>query len=187
MTTETRGQAGDHELVARFRLDAEEFTTVYDRYFREVYLYAAGRLDTQAGEDIAAETFCLAFRDRDRFDPARGGLRPWLFGIATNLVARHRRKEARHYQALARAGTEPPADSHEGRVVDAVAALHMRPQLARALAALNRGERDVVTLVSLAELTHQEVAEALGVSYGTVGSRLNRARKKIHKMMGHQP
>ncbi|WP_214325777.1 RNA polymerase sigma factor [Nonomuraea sediminis] len=186
MTTETRGQAGDHELVARFRLDAEEFTAVYDRYFQQVYTYAAGRLDVQAGEDIAAETFCLAFRDRDRFDPARGGLRPWLFGIATNLVARHRRKEARHYRALARAGAEPPADSHEGRVVDVVAARGMRPGLASALAALNQGERDVVTLVSLADLTHQEVAEALGISYGTVGSRLSRARKKIHEMMGQQ-
>ncbi|MFI7618232.1 hypothetical protein ACIBP6_44130 [Nonomuraea terrae] len=57
MTTETRGQAGDEELVAPFRMDAEEF----DRYFREVHLYAAGRLDVQAGDDIAAETFRLAF------------------------------------------------------------------------------------------------------------------------------
>ncbi|MFI6484628.1 RNA polymerase sigma factor [Nonomuraea sp. NPDC050663] len=99
----------DDELVAHFRLDAEEFTAVYDRYFREVYLYVAGRLDVQVGEDIAAETFCLAFRDRERFDPSRGGMRPWLFGIATNLIARHRRKEARHYRMLAaRAPSLPP-------------------------------------------------------------------------------
>lgn len=186
MTTETHGRAGDDELVARFRLDAEEFTAVYDRYFRDVYLYASGRLDTQAGEDIAAETFFLAFRDRERFDTARGGLRPWLFGIATNLIARHRRKEARHYRALAKTGLEPPDGSHEAHVVDSVAAQHLRPALARALAALNRGERDVVLLVSLADLTHQEVAEALGISYGTVGSRLSRARMKIHKTMAQE-
>ncbi|MFI6904630.1 RNA polymerase sigma factor [Nonomuraea sp. NPDC050394] len=183
MRTESPGRVDDDELVGRFRQDAEEFTAVYDRYFREVYLYVAGRLDVQIGEDLAAETFCLAFRDRERFDPARGGLRPWLFGIATNLIARHRRKEARHYRALARSGEEPPAGSHEDRVVDAVAAQRMGPRVARALATLNQGERDVVTLNYLAQLTHQEVADALGISYGTVGSRLNRARKKIHQAM----
>ncbi|MET7336760.1 RNA polymerase sigma factor [Nonomuraea sp. NPDC005650] len=186
MTTESREHMDDDELVARFRLDPEEFTAVYDRYFREVYLYVAGRLDVQAGEDIAAETFCLAFRDRERFDPTRGGVRPWLFGIATNLMARHRRKEARHYRALARTSADPPADSHEGRVVDTVTAQRMGPRLARALATLNRGERDVLTLSYLAELTHQEVADALGISYGTVGSRLNRARKKIHQSMAKE-
>lgn len=87
----------------------------------------AGRLDVQAAEDIAAETFLVAFGQRDRFDPGRGSLRPWLFGIATNLVARHRRKEARHYRALARTAAEPAADSHENRVVTSVAAQRMQP------------------------------------------------------------
>ena len=109
LTAEMREQVNDAELVDRFQRDPELFTAVYDRYFRDIYLYAAGRLDVQAGEDIAAETFCVAFRDRERFNPERGSLRPWLFGIATNLIARHRRKEARHYRALARARAEPRA------------------------------------------------------------------------------
>lgn len=54
----------------------------------------AARQDAQTAEDIVAETFLTAFARRQRFDPARGALRPWLFGIATNLVNRHRRKEA---------------------------------------------------------------------------------------------
>jgi DNA-directed RNA polymerase specialized sigma24 family protein len=86
------GQVSDEALAAaRVRSDPEVFTEVYDRYFRAIYLYVAGRLGTGPAEDIAAETFAVAFGQRDRFDPARGGLRPWLFGIATNLVARHRR------------------------------------------------------------------------------------------------
>ncbi|MFI6516256.1 RNA polymerase sigma factor [Spirillospora sp. NPDC050679] len=179
----TDRRPADAELAAAFARDPDTFTAVYDRYFRDVYLYAAGRLDVQAGEDVAAETFCVAFAKRDLFDPARGELRPWLFGIATNLVARHRRREARHYKALARSGITPDTGSHESRVVASVAAQRMQPSLAKALAALNPGERDVVTLVALAQLTHEEVAQALGISYGTVGSRLSRARKKLRAVL----
>lgn len=180
MTAEVGEQVTDAELAARFRQDPELFAAVHDRYFRDIYLYAAGRLGMQEAEDIAAETFLVAFGQRDRFDPGRGSLRPWLFGITTNLLARHRRKEARHYRALARTGAEPAAEGHESRVVASVVARRMQPQLAKALAALPQGERDVVLLVALGQLSHEEVAEALGIAPGTVGSRLSRARKKLH-------
>ena len=189
MTAEVGEQeATEAELVVGFRTDPDRFTAVYDRYFRDIYRYVAGRLDVQAADDVAAETFLVAFGRRDRFDPARGGLRPWLFGIATNLVARHRRAEARHLRALAEAGgTNPrPADSHEARVVAAVAAQRQQPQLARALAQLTAGERDVVLLVALSQLSHEEVAQALGISYGTVGSRLSRARSKLRKAVDEE-
>jgi RNA polymerase sigma factor (sigma-70 family) len=184
MTIDT-GARVDGELVAGFRADPERFTAVYDRYVRDVYRYVAGRLGTQAAEDVVAETFLVAFGRRDRFDPERGGLRPWLLGIATNLVARHRRAEARHLRALAEAGgaSAPAVDSHETRVVAAVAAQRLEPLLARALAGLSSGERDVVLLVALADLGHDEIAAALGISYGTVGSRLSRARAKLRAAM----
>ncbi|MFD0687856.1 RNA polymerase sigma factor [Actinomadura fibrosa] len=184
MTAELGEPPTDVDIVTGFRRDPERFTDVYDRYFRDVYRYVAGRLDAQAAEDIAAETFCLAFRGRDGFDPQRGGLRPWLFGIATKLLAQHRRKEARRLRALARTGGDPSAaDSHEDRVVTEVAAWRMRPQLAKALTALSPGERDVVLLVAVAELSYDEVADALGISQGTVGSRLSRARRKLHDVI----
>lgn len=138
----------------------------------------AGRLGVQGADDLAAETFLVAFGRRERLDPERGDLRPWPFGIATNLVARHRRREARHYRTPARAGAEPAAGSHEIRVVASVAAERVRRRPARALTVLTPGERDVLPLVALSRLSHEEVAEALDISYGTVGSRLN--RKKLH-------
>ncbi|MEV4110646.1 RNA polymerase sigma factor [Nonomuraea sp. NPDC049695] len=183
MTAEVGERMTDAELVAGYRRDPELFTAVHDRYFRDIYLYVAGRLDTQVAEDITAETFLLAFDRRDRFDPERGGLRPWLFGFATNLVARHRRKEARHYRALAQLAPEPAVEGHENRVVTSVAAQRMQPRLAKALAALTGGERDVLLLVALAQLSYDEVAQALGISTGTVGSRLSRARAKIHALI----
>lgn len=173
-------EIADAELAARFPRDPELFTEVHDRYFAVIYRYVAGRLGAQTAEDIAAETFLVAFDRRGAFDPARGDLRVWLFGIATNLVARHRRKEARHYRALARVGVTPAAEGHESRVVASVAAKRLLPRLAPALARLSKGERDVLLLVALGQLGYEEVAAALGISSGTVGSRLTRARKKLN-------
>ncbi|RFU39736.1 RNA polymerase sigma factor [Actinomadura logoneensis] len=155
------------------------FTAVYDRHYTAVYRYVSGRLGGQAADDVAAETFLAAFRRRADFDPGRGVLRAWLFGIATRLVAQHRRAEERHYRALARVGVDPPHGGDEDRIDAVVDASAVRPRLAAALRGLSAKERDVVLLVALAGLSHQEVADALGIPFGTVGSRLNRARGKL--------
>ena len=183
MTADTGERVTDAELTARYLREPELFTEVHDRYFGVIYRYVAGRLGAQAAEDVAAEVFLVAFDRRKTFDPERGDLRVWLFGIATNLVAQHRRKEARHYRALARLEETPPVEGHENRVVASVALL---PQIAAALTRLNQGERDVLLLVALGQLGYEEVAEALGVSSGTVGSRLNRARKKLSPVLNRE-
>jgi RNA polymerase sigma factor (sigma-70 family) len=180
VTGDVQEQVSDAWLAAGFQRDPELFTAVYDRYFGDVYRYVSGRLGACTADDIAADTFLIAFGQRTRFDPERGSLRPWLFGIATNLMARHWRQEARRYAALARRAPERPADGEQDRVVAAVTAERLRPQLARGLATLSPGERDVLLLVALGQLSHQEVAQALGISAGTVGSRLSRARKRLH-------
>ena len=158
---------------------AGDFADVYGRYFADIHHYIAGRLGRDVADDIAADTFVVALRKYGGFDAGRGPVRAWLYGIATNLVAQHRRTEQRRYRALARAGAERPTDDHEDRVVSRVAAEVMLPRLAGALARLSQKDRDVLLLVALADLSHQEVSQALGIPYGTVGSRLNRARAKI--------
>lgn len=183
MTAGTSERVTDAELAARYLREPELFTEIHDRYFGVIYRYVAGRLGAQAAEDVAAETFLVAFDRRKTFDPERGDLRVWLFGIATNLVAGHRRKEARHYRTLARLEEAPPVEGHENKVVASVALL---PQIAAALAKLNQGERDVLLLVALGQLGYEEVAEALGISTGTVGSRLSRARKKLSSVLNRE-
>jgi RNA polymerase sigma-70 factor (ECF subfamily) len=171
----------DAAVVAESLHRPERFAAIYDRYFAEIYRYVAGRLGPDVADDLAAETFTDAFRKRAQFQPSRGALRPWLYGIATNLVARHRRVEARRLNAVARAdrraSAEPgdPADLAAARV----SAQQLRKPLARALAQLPDHDRDVLLLVSLADLSYEEVAAALGIPAGTVGSRLNRARRKV--------
>jgi RNA polymerase sigma factor (sigma-70 family) len=163
-----------------------DFADVYERYFADIHRYIAGRLGRDVADDIAADTFVIALRKHDGFDAGRGPVRAWLYGIATNLVAQHRRKEQRRYRVLARSGPEESTDGHEDRVVSWVAAEGMQPRIARALARLSREERDVLLLVALADLSHQEISRALGIPYGTVGSRLNRARKKIRAALDQE-
>jgi RNA polymerase sigma-70 factor (ECF subfamily) len=102
--------------------------------------------------------------------------RPWLYGIASNLIARHRRAELRQYRALARADRPLAVDGDgvDGRL-DAQA---QRGALAAALLAVADRDREVLLLVAWAQLTCEEAAQALGIPAGTARSRLHRARRK---------
>lgn len=163
---------------------ADDFAVHYDEHFTDIHRYVAGRLGQDVADDIAADTFVIALRQRHRFDPARGSVRPWLFGIATKLVAQHRRQEARRYRALAKVGPERGDGGHEEQVVNWVRAEGMQPRLAKALRSLTRDQRDVLLLSALSELSNQEISEALGIPYGTVTSRLSRARAKVKAALG---
>jgi RNA polymerase sigma-70 factor (ECF subfamily) len=160
------------------------FEAVFEAHYEEIWRYIGRRLDLDVAEDLAAETFLIAFRQRDRFDSAVGGVRPWLYGIATNLIGRHRRAEVRRYRAIARTGPPPDDEGHDQRIVDWLTAKVTVDRLAGALAQLSQGERDVVLLVAYTGLRYDEVAAALGIASGTVASRLSRARTKLRKGLG---
>jgi RNA polymerase sigma factor (sigma-70 family) len=170
------GDARDVEISLR---DPDRFGVIFDRYFAEIHGYVARRLGDEAADDIAAETFLTAFRKRQRFDASRGIVRGWLYGIATNHMSRYRRREVRGYRAMERAAAPRPDEGHADRVADQVTAGAMHRQLAGALTGLSHGDREVLLLIALGGLSHAEVAAALGIPYGTVGSRLNRVRKKL--------
>lgn len=179
-----RGES-DARVIARSRDEPELFAALYDRYADAVHRYAAQRLGPEAAEDLMAETFITAFQRRHTYDLGRDDARPWLFGIATNLMGRHRRAEARRFKALARLPEpveheEPVAD----RAVSRAGATGVRRELAAALAGLSARHRDVVLLVAWAGLDYEEAAQALGVPVGTVRSRLHRARSRLREALG---
>ncbi|MET7639684.1 RNA polymerase sigma factor [Streptomyces sp. NPDC005438] len=174
----------DRTLVHASLTDPERFAELYDRHASDIHRYIARRLGAEVADDLVAETFLAAFRRRDRFDPRRGEARPWLYGIASKLVAGHRRFEVRQYRLLARTAHDPVAEDHRDRADDRVAAAAVTRQLAAALARLSKGDRDVLLLIAWESLTYEEVAQALDIPVGTVRSRLNRARKKVRKALG---
>jgi RNA polymerase sigma-70 factor, ECF subfamily len=177
------GAANDAAVIESSRREPERFAVLFDRHAPHIYRYLARRTDRQAADDLVAETFLAAFAKRDRYDLGHADARPWLYGIATNLVAQHRRDQARQYQIRQATVPEPEAPGHADRVVADVTAQAMRPLLDAALAALTAGDRDVLLLIAWEQLTYQEVSRALGIPVGTVQSRLHRARTKVRQVL----
>ncbi|MEU7832007.1 MULTISPECIES: RNA polymerase sigma factor [unclassified Nonomuraea] len=177
-------QIGDAVIIEQSWGEPERFSAIFDRYYPEIHDYAARRLDSALADDIAAETFLIAFDKRTGYDLARPDARPWLYGITSNLIARHRRAEVRQYRALAKAGTEKPMEDHADRVAGVVDAGARKSRLAQALAEIADGDRDVLLLIAWAELTSEEAGSALGIPAGTARSRLHRARRKIQAVLG---
>ncbi|MFI0447300.1 RNA polymerase sigma factor [Actinomadura sp. 6N118] len=174
----------DAALLRQSLSQPERFAALFDRHSDEIYGYVARRLGPETAEDVVAETFLTAFRKRGRYDLARPDARPWLYGIATNLVRAHRRTEVRRNRALARSREREAAESFDERSAARVTAERLQPRLAAVLAQLTAADRDLLLLIAWADLTYEEAAQALGVPLGTVRSRLHRIRKKLRRALG---
>ena len=174
----------DAELIARSLDDPEAFAPLFDRHAASVHRYL-GRRVGELADDLLSETFLIAFRRRAAYRPEHVEVRPWLLGIATNVVHGHVRTEQRRYKALARAAAEPdrpgsdPADS-----ADRLDAAALRGPLAAALAGLKPRDRDALLLLAWGQLGYEEIAAVLDVPIGTVRSRLHRARRQTRAALG---
>jgi RNA polymerase sigma-70 factor (ECF subfamily) len=161
------------------------FGRLFDEHAAALHRYLARRVGPSVAEDIVAETFLAALRGRHGYDPARAGVRAWLYGIATNLLRHHVRAEVRALRATARLAYQAGVGEDHAEAVSArVDAEHRVGQLAAALAELSPGDREVLLLTSWAGLTAGEVGEALDIPAGTVRSRLHRVRRWVR---GHAP
>jgi RNA polymerase sigma-70 factor (ECF subfamily) len=174
--------ASDAAVIASSLTDSSRFGELFDRHYAEIHRYLGRRVGAALADELAAETFVRAFGARARYDREAGDARPWLFGIAANLVRRHWRTERRRLRAYARTGSDPLRDdsSDVERRLDAAAAA---PQLAAALASLSAGEREVLLLFAWADLSYEEISNALGIPVGTVRSRLSRARAHVRELV----
>jgi RNA polymerase sigma factor (sigma-70 family) len=162
----------DAELLARSIDEPELFAGLYERHGLAVRRYVVRRIGDAAGDDLASEVFVRAFRGRSRYVARHDSAVLWLFGIANNVVADHRRLERRRLAALQRLTAEAPGAADHCWITVA-------PELVGALRALPAVERDTLLLVVWGELTQSEAAVALGVPVGTVSSRITRARKRL--------
>ena len=183
VTTRGGGDGGSDADVMRASVaDPARFQTLFERHFEAIFRYVGRRLGRQAAEDISSEVFLQAFEVRARYDLSYADARPWLYGIAANVVRRSRRTEERRLRALARQPAQPAGASDEA--LGRLGSQTMNRRLAGALASLRAEEREALLLVAWAGLTYDEVARALAIPVGTVRSRLHRARARMSKELG---
>ncbi len=165
----------DGELI-RASLDApERFAVIFERHYGVIDGYCVRRLGSD-GHDVSANTFVEAFRVRDRFEFDRDDARPWLYGIVSNLVRRHRRSEARRLRAYGRLHATAPLQLDLDARLDADA---LGTRLAISLNSISARDRDALLLYAWADLSYEQIARALGTPIGTVRSRISRARTKL--------
>ena len=174
----------DADWLTRSCSDPPSFGVLFDRHAADVRGYLARRVGADLADDLVGQVFLVAFESRHRYEPSRAAVRPWLFGIATNLVRRHHRVEARGLAATARLDPRPSSVSDPTEVVagqvDAAASVQ---EIAAALAGMSRGVRDALLLYAWADLGYDEIAAALGIPVGTVRSRLHSARARLRPLL----
>ena len=176
-------EGSDAALIAASLDSPLAFAGVFDRHYDFVHRYLGRRVGLDIADDLASETFMTAFRVRARYDHARPDARPWLLGIATNLVRHHRRAEVRRLRAYERLEVEHTAGIDEEMVAARADAAAAKPQIARALARIPDGDRDALLLHAWADLTYAEIALALEIPIGTVRSRIHRARQRLRELL----
>lgn len=179
------GVSTDSDLIHHSRDAPEAFAEIFERHAQEIYRYAARRVGDFAAADVMSETFLVAFEQRGRFDHSWHDARPWLYGIATNLLRSHRRSEARLLKALSRQaadrGYADDASDITAARLDAAAA---HRGVADALRHLSPADRETLLLFAWADLGYEAIATALEIPVGTVRSRLNRARRQLRARLG---
>jgi RNA polymerase sigma-70 factor, ECF subfamily len=168
----------DADCLARSLNEPKAFEVLFDRHFGAVHKYLHRRAGRDLADELAAETFALAF-ERRATCRASDSVLPWLYGIATNLLRRRRRVERRQLDAYARSGVNDWV-AHDDEAARVDGSSH-GAQLARALAAMKPRERDALLLYAVADLSYEEIAWALEVPVGTVATWLHRAREAARR------
>jgi len=172
----------DAEVIGRSLGEPEAFGLIYDRHAPALLRFLGRRVGAWIAEELVGELFRIAFERRKTFDVSRAGALPWLYGIGSNVLLKHRRAEARRLRASARMAAAGGAADRRASAA-ALDARLLFPRVADAIESLPDGEREALLLFAWEELPYESVAEALELPIGTVRSRLNRARARLRELL----
>jgi RNA polymerase sigma-70 factor (ECF subfamily) len=182
-----QGLPSDGEIISQSLQNPACFTEIFDRYVPHISRFLLRRAGHDAAEDLVAETFIVAFRVRENFDLTANSARPWLYGIATNVLRHHFRAEgrARHAQEhlQARIAIDHVGDEWTSEADERAEFLRLQPLLEAALDELDPDWRDALLLFAYADMTYLEISEALTIPVATVRSRISRSRVRLRELL----
>jgi RNA polymerase sigma-70 factor (ECF subfamily) len=168
----------DADLIERSLVDGRLFEPLFDRHYRAIHRYFNARAGVAAADDLASETFTIAFRRRGSYDLSRTDAAPWLYGIALNLLRGHRRSEENRHRTHARVAAS--ANDHQDGSAEV---FDKNGGVSLALLDLDEQDRDLIILFAWAELSYEQRGAAFGLPVGTVRSRLSRIRARMRESL----
>jgi RNA polymerase sigma-70 factor (ECF subfamily) len=170
--------SSENELLRLMRTgDEDAFTAVYRRCHPGVYRFAFQMCGSQPlAEDVTQEVFLILIRRSETFDPARGSLKNFLYGIARNQLSNRLRREKFYVPMEGENGAGHEFPDGVPNAQEKLSRNEAIESLRKAVLSLPERYREVVVLCELEELSYAETAAVLECSVGTVRSRLHRAR-----------
>ena len=182
----------DEELL-RLTLagDEQSFTALYRRRQAGIFRFALQMCGSESvAEDVVQEVFMALIREGQRFDPSRGTLSSYLYGVARNQVLRRLERDRPFAASLdedeGRGGAaDDPTDARPDPLSE-LARAETVASVRQAVLALPAHYREVVVLCDLQEMSYAEAAGALNCAVGTVRSRLHRARTLLTGKLAEQ-
>lgn len=174
----------DEELWRRTQNgDTDAFEVLFNRYCDLIYNFVYRRTGSwDAADDAVAGVFAEAWRQRNAVRLHEGSLRPWLLGVATNMLRRTWRSAERSNRALTRVDRVHQIADHADAVIDRIDNDRQLQEVLANLASLPDEQREVLLLWAWEHLSYEEISVALSIPLGTVRSRLSRARLALaHK------
>jgi RNA polymerase sigma-70 factor (ECF subfamily) len=157
--------------------DPEAFRVLYRAHYRTVCRYLAARVDAELVEDVAAETFLVAWRRQADLPPQ---VVPWLLSTAAKCLANQRRSRERAAALVERLAGVAGGEASVEAGLDQHA---QRRALVTALASLSEGDRELLLLRHWDGLTAREVAAVLELNPVLVRTRLHRAGRRLQQTL----
>jgi RNA polymerase sigma factor (sigma-70 family) len=170
---------------ASFASDPEMFEVFYREHIDAVQRFVARRVgNRELAADLTADVFVAAIESAETYRPHQGAQIAWLYGIAQIVVASRARRDGRERRATARVvGRELLDVDDVAQIDDRLAAAQESRRLYEAMSGLPDGERAVLELVALDDLSLAQCAAALSIRPVTARVRLYRARRRLIRQL----